>query len=287
MKAAWEALCKRIMEEDCSPYNGQEIVIFGAGDRGKFALFTLRDAGYTVRAFVDDDVSKHGTMFHGLPVIAPSEMHNNDFMIVAIERLELQHQIIKRFPGQYFSTIGAFIYPAQLDRLTELWDSFEDPVSKATLHQFLLAHFEQDKRRFLPVWEPEQYWITGFLNQHQHVFIDAGAYTGDTLEDFVKRTRGIFKSAYCFEPTTSLYWQVLDRARMLEKKWGLGKEKIHVILLVWVTCPPISTSTSRSLTPTVPETRSTMWQRRLGNRSESIPSTISCVGTKSPSSRLT
>ena len=224
----WSNLVARIAEsapKDFKP--NRPIVVFGAGDRGKFAARTLRDRGFNVVAFCDDAQEKWGTEFHGLPVVpsyAVEDMKPEPFVVVAVETTEKQDAILKRlnFMQLDAASVGAFVYPNVVDRIDAVYYSFADERSREVLYHVLLAHYEQDKRHFQPIFEDRQYWCMGFLeNTADHVFVDAGAYTGDTMEDFVRRTHGKFHEIISFEPTKSLFKNVEERKAFLSQRWGL------------------------------------------------------------------
>ena len=232
----WESLRERIGTSPVMGYKpGQPIVVFCAGDRGKFAMRTLRDRGLNVVAFCDDDQKKWGTEFYNLPVVpsyAVEDMKPDPFVVVAVETTEKQEAILKRLDFMQLdaASVGDFVYPEVMDRIDAVYHSLADEQSKEVLYHVLLAHYEQDKRHFQPVFEDRQYWCMGFLaHDDDHVFVDAGAYTGDTMEDFVRRTHGKFHEIISFEPTESLYKNVVERKYFLMDRWQLKEYQITPI----------------------------------------------------------
>jgi len=224
----WEDLAQRIRSHKVTNYEGQPIVIYCAGDRGKYALFTLRDMGYNVVAFADD--AKDGSTFYGLPVIRPAMIPLGSYVVVAVQTVETQRRILSTLRGFASSSIGDFVYPKMMARLDALYYALADDKSRDVLYHVLLAHYEQDSKHFRLIFEDRQYWCMGFLeHSKEHVFVDAGAYTGDTMEDFVRRTRGEFKEIISFEPTPDLKHQARTRADFLIKHWALPLDSICIM----------------------------------------------------------
>lgn len=68
----------------------KDIVIFGAGERGKYCHIRL-GGGYRIIAFCDNDIDKQRQPFCGLPVIPVAELHDMDtgnFMIIICSNYE-------------------------------------------------------------------------------------------------------------------------------------------------------------------------------------------------------
>jgi FkbM family methyltransferase len=227
----WDEL-KEHIHKNRPPYHfpDQPMVVYCAGDRGKYAYFTLRDLGYKVIGFIDDNLSKHGTVFHGLPVFSPKRIPLGAYVVVAVQTVEAQTKIKKTLNFFESATIGEFIYPPVLHRLDAVYHMLADDWSRDVFYHVLRAHYEQDSAYFKIVQEDKQYWCMDFQKHQQknHVFIDAGAYTGDTMMEFAEATNGQFEKIISFEPTPALYLQVLTRKLDVAKKFDLPMDKIDV-----------------------------------------------------------
>jgi FkbM family methyltransferase len=60
-------------------------------------------------------------------------------------------------------------------------------------------------------------------------FIDAGAFTGDTLEKFIQENLGTFESIYAFEPGDRQFGALKSRVSRLISEWAISYNKIHLI----------------------------------------------------------
>ncbi len=61
------------------------------------------------------------------------------------------------------------------------------------------------------------------------VFIDPGAYVGDTLEQYVFMHEGIFDKIYCFEPDSRIFRALSARRRRLNEEWVLDEHQINLV----------------------------------------------------------
>ena len=65
-----------------------------------------------------------------------------------------------------------------------------------------------------------------FFPSFDDIFIDAGAYTGDTLEDFIKINIGTFEKIVCFEPGEAQFQRLKNRKTEILKNWIINEERI-------------------------------------------------------------
>ncbi len=200
------------------------LVLFGAGGLGRKVLAALRNAGIEPLAFTDNKLA--GQVIEGITVLSPSDAAGrygqSAAFVVTIwaswaDTMREQIESLRAFGCQ---SVVSFIpllwkYPHllphtqvdlpsrvldQRDEVRRCFDLWSDEDSRrefiAQLRWRLLGDFETLNP---PV--PGQYWQRDLIClKHDSVFVDAGAFDGDTLEQFVSFTGGQFRAAYAFEP---------------------------------------------------------------------------------------
>ncbi len=97
----------------------------------------------------------------------------------------------------------------------QTYDWLEDEKSKKTMEDYLRGHIELTNFPMMEVWETadvkKQYFPEDIIHlSDQEVFVDCGAYTGDTLDSFLKRT-GNFKKYYALEPDRRLFKELKQK----------------------------------------------------------------------------
>ena len=239
LDSKWEGLKTQILSSRVEDYRqGQPIVVFCAGDRGKFARFTLRDRGYPVAAFCDNSPQKQGTFFHGLPVLGLQDLvfKKDAFVVVAVETLRTQRMILGQLHelGVPAATIGCFLFPEIIGPIDIVYKTLlGDEKSKFVLYQYVLAHYEQESHHFQLVCEDRQYFCLDLppgCPAETEVFLDAGAYNGDTLETYVNERKGVFGKSISFEPTAALFAQLQRRVKSICSTWGIPESKMMTVL---------------------------------------------------------
>lgn len=83
----------------------------------------------------------------------------------------------------------------------KLYQKLSDDTSRRTLENVLRGRLSGEWKYFRDVYAENQYFADDIvkLNQ-QEVFLDIGAYIGDTAESIAKMTGGNYNKIYCFEP---------------------------------------------------------------------------------------
>jgi FkbM family methyltransferase len=74
---------------------------------------------------------------------------------------------------------------------------------------------------------PHQYWQRDIIKMTDNAcFVDAGAFDGDTLAQFVDFTAGRFRSAYLFEPDAANLAAIKERLRSFSETL---RSRVHVL----------------------------------------------------------
>ena len=218
-------------DELASPFN-QSLVLFGAGNLGRKTLRGLRSAGIEPLGFADNTEAIWGKTVDGLPVFSPKEaaerFGNSAAFIMTIWRGEGTDTMAERcqplldlgcakvlnfgvvfwkFP-QAFLPHYSFDLPHKiLEHSDEVMRAFELWVDDASRKEFvaqirwrLTLDFDGLPR---PV-KHEIYFPDDLVNvSDEEVFVDCGAFDGDTMASFLKRRGGSFGKFIAFEADPS------------------------------------------------------------------------------------
>jgi FkbM family methyltransferase len=224
-KQVWE----RSLYDQLAGSAASRIVLYGAGNNGRALLRGLRSLGVEPLAFSDGNPRLWGTEVDGLSVLAPEEAAraygDNSAFVVTIFSPGAE----KAFPAVRnrlvsvgcarvlpFSTLackykGAFLpnYYVDLphkvlcegDLVREAYDLWADDESReeyvaqiewrTSLDYDVLGPPRQDVPYF-----PERL----FARNNDEVFVDCGAFDGDTIRSFLEWSGGEFARIWAFEP---------------------------------------------------------------------------------------
>jgi FkbM family methyltransferase len=208
------------------------IVLFGAGNLGRRTLSLLRARGRDAAAFVDNAPSLWGTVVDGLPVLTAEEatarFATDGLAIVTIWRAEGGHDFLATRDGLWqrgwervesfiplFWSLGADALPyITIDLPTNVLAAADDVLAAADLwadERSLREYVAQVRWRLsgdfaaLSPPDPDQYFAEGVVKlRDDEVFVDCGAFTGDTLLDLAARVDS-WRAYHAFEPDPASY----------------------------------------------------------------------------------
>jgi FkbM family methyltransferase len=208
------------------------IVLVGAGKLGRYTLALLRAHERDVAAFIDNEPDLWGGLVDGVPVLSPTDASSrfagNGLAIVTIWRAEGGHDfLVTRDDLRTFGwhRVESFIplfwgYGSDalpyitIDVPTKVLDARAAVIAAAELwsdERSLSEYVAQVRWRLLGDFaalspaEPNQYFADGLIGVGpDEVFVDCGAFTGDTLLDVAGRVPS-WRAYHAFEPDPASY----------------------------------------------------------------------------------
>lgn len=221
--------CVSIINKNVKP-----VILFGAGFVSQFYLncfikFKLEAPLY----FYDNNSSKWGTKFKGIQVIGFPELkekYNESYILITsnfyademIEQLKREglyenlidptahdriwsllkntiviHQFIFT---DYYNTVES-----NFSKFEATYQMLEDDLSKKIFYDRINYCITSDSRYLAPLKSKDpQYFEKEIIKlSKDEIFVDGGAYIGDTVEEFLIQTNGEFACIYSFEPEIS------------------------------------------------------------------------------------
>ena len=203
------------------------IVLFGAGNLGRRTLSLLRAHGRPAAAFIDNASGLWGTAVDGVPVLsladASARYAAGGLVVVTIWRAEGDHDFcvtrenlrnlgwrrIESFVPLFWGYGAEALPHVTIDLPTKVLEAREDVLSAAALwpeERSLREYVAQIRWRLtadfaaLSPAEPNQYFADSLVRVGpDEVFVDCGAFDGDTLLDFAGRVSS-WRAYHAFEP---------------------------------------------------------------------------------------
>lgn len=232
-----------------------KVILFGAAELGKIYIDLCKKNKIEILALCDNDISKKGKKVKNIRIIAPYDLSGyskkTGFIVTSIHedaiKLQLKNLGFNNiWPHYYFS----ILYPKKF--YNPHWISSIDPIIKnkdKIINCFELLCDLQSKKTLLNVIKyrlllnkkyidaikksiKEEYYdnkIVKFTNKE--IFIDGGAYNGDTLIKFKKLINNNFIHIYAFEPDSFLFDQLkithnsMNDSRITILNYALGDKK--------------------------------------------------------------
>ena len=100
----------------------------------------------------------------------------------------------------------------------EIYDGLADVHSKNILNELMNAKLNVDGKEMLKLSDGRQYFneLTFCADSTNEIFVDCGAFNGDTILKYIAFTNGIYKKIFAFEPNLE------NSLQLKEKIYGLS-----------------------------------------------------------------
>ena len=228
--------------------HSKPVYLFGAGNCGANYLNVLEENEIPVEAFLDDNAQKQKNGFCGKPVLSPEDMvgRNGTILIssygpsILMKRLEkIDPDLPKRvlWSEFYLWEHGLDYYSYYMEHASELekvYSLLEDERSKEVFRNLLnykisrnIHHIEE----ICDLGKYDQYFDMSILRLGQdEVFVDLGAYIGDTVDSFVKHVKnagGSYTHMYAFEPDQGTFQELKKHTAHYENITYVNKGAYH------------------------------------------------------------
>jgi FkbM family methyltransferase len=207
--------------------------LYGLGFLGRWALTDLSGAGLRFNVCFDGNAALAGTRIDGVPVHSAEELAAGrpDFVFISARHAVLP--IANRLAGLGIPHVScdAFYVARDFERFRTIHDTqLNDDRSRAVLRAVMMTMLTGDRKHVTEVFEKDQYFcLPQFCGLEKEVFVDAGAYVGDSLERFIWAHYGVFEKAIAFEPGARQYRALRTRLKRLESEWALDEGSIIAV----------------------------------------------------------
>ncbi len=212
----------------------KEIVVFGACFRGMYVVDLLEKQNIKVTYFCDHDEKKCGQVFYkNIKCITYDELVLLDNVYVIIVTQKNLNAIRDSFNEKNIGNCSAYqiTLKDKKEKVNELFEILDDEESKKTMMNVLKYSINGNVELLKEVYNDNQYFgITDFKEfDVGKVYVDCGAYTGDTLEVVMARFNSVAKKYYAFEPGSKQLNALTIRKNRIIAECALEEDVIETI----------------------------------------------------------
>ena len=205
------------------------IALFGAGQNGVWCLDYLLKNDFKVSYFIDNSKDRQGTYIKGVPVISYGEFLNKNInlpILITAKHAVIQIQnLLKDYPLKI--SFDAWFYHKNKKDYDRVRNLLYDEKSKIVLDNIIKTMQTGNENYCAEIAETNQYFcVPHFFNTGNEVFVDLGAYVGDTIEKFIQSQNGGFRHIYAFEIGNKQLQACKKRIKRLIDEWALHENSI-------------------------------------------------------------
>ena len=197
------------------------VFIYGMGDGALKIMTAFEKYGIPVAGFFASDEFVRGHTFEGHLVHTLSQIENiiDDFVIVLafaagyeslynrINEIARRHMLLA--PDVPVAGDGLFTYRYFLEnkqKFEEVYNMLEDDISRKTYENVLNFKISGKIEYLNECTSPKSEVYESLVHiGNNEIYVDLGAYNGDTVLEFAEAVGGKYKSIYAFEPNPKNY----------------------------------------------------------------------------------
>ncbi len=248
--------------ERAGKLEGKKCVLYGAGKYGKIALKNIQKylPQLEVICFLDDNKIRNNEKIDGLEVLSLNEalekisgefniLITNYYVLSVMKKIEnCKFNIDRVFfvPELLIEDIDNAFLKANKDNLQKAFNYLDDYQSKIIFQCMIEARYTKKLDLLSRTCQRNQYFPEDIFSLNtDEVFVDGGAYDGDTIRQFLKETKHKYKYIYAFEPDSENYKRL--------KKKNMDKNILAYNAGLWEETAEISFSSNKGGSSTVEE----------------------------------
>jgi len=207
--------------------------LYGLGFVGRWALSYLKRRGVRLVSGYDAASAAIGAALDGLPVRTPDGLTSArpDFMFISARHAV--REISARLSGLGIAhvSVDAWHAASDFDSFRHVHDDLlSDDRSRAVLRAVMMTMLSGNARWCAMVFEKDQYFaLPRFCTPTGEIYVDAGAFVGDSVERFIFANNGVFSKIFAFEPGPRQFAALEARTRRLVTEWARDPADIELV----------------------------------------------------------
>ncbi|GHT01615.1 hypothetical protein AGMMS50276_30000 [Synergistales bacterium] len=237
----WKALAALVERESfwlrrqASLLCKRRVAIFSAGATAQsFYNTLLADWGIEAEFFIDNNPDLENKLIHNKAVRRDPWVKIPDFCD--------EYAVIVATSGEYYKQIAAqldeigltaymhydaFVACSLYEQYKSITELLEDDLSKASYLAAIYSLLTGDNR-FIQFRGDPYFDVKGFIRNGAEIIVDAGAFVGDTVEEYFRRGITGLK-IYAFEPSSNVIAALKARVSRLIVEWALKEDDIVIV----------------------------------------------------------
>lgn len=168
-----------------------------------------------------------GGVFYDKPIISPQELAklSNKCVLICSPQIQVINAVMQQLKGLQTKGyhIDEVILKMHKKELLQCFDWLEDEESKEVYSHIIMCRLKNEypHERFISA---EQYFqLREFYQRNSNeIFVDCGAFVGDTIERYIWKKDGVFHKIIAFEPDATNYCAMEARIDRLKKEWNIS-----------------------------------------------------------------
>lgn len=230
-----EDLYKELSDDQLDDIADWEIWVWGMGNTCLLyqeGFKRLEKEHIVVKGYCDT-YSTQG-FFYGKPTVSPSQLAqmNNIIVLICVWNESVLQEVKGLLQNLQMKAFWAdeYILKRHKNEVLHVYDLLEDEYSKKVYANVILCRIRGSFSQWDETIEASYFSVNDSFRKIEpnEIFVDCGAYTGDTLKQYVENCKGVFKKIVAFEPDPNNFSVLQDQVRSLIHDYDLSEDAIRV-----------------------------------------------------------
>ena len=227
---------KSLLDSDIPILKNKDLYIYGTGNTAALFQEGLKREFFNkqIKGYCDSNPNKWGKIIYNKICINPEGLINKDnvLVLICIQQQKPIIEVEKKLQDLNipFCLLEEAILKNHAEEVLSVYDMLNDDLSKNIYANLIYCRIKgvyPDKE--LKTGNQYFCWNELMAREPGNVFVDCGAYVGDSLEQFIWLKKGFIKKIIAFEPERHNYKSLKNRSKRLRKEWMFKHDAITLI----------------------------------------------------------
>lgn len=231
---ALNSCCGNINIEDFTP------IVWGCGNTSMLYQNAFEREKIEPFAYADNNTEKQKSGFMGKRVLCANDLialskdksikpvmvlinSSNPGVVKALEE-QLDNISLKHI------TVDKYLFFKNSDKILKAYDLLSDDTSKFVYETVILGRLNNENIDPKLICDNQYFALPEFsIRSSDEIFVDFGAFVGDSAERYIWERMGVFKKIYAFETDERNFNAMCCRVDRLKREWAIGDDKIELV----------------------------------------------------------
>lgn len=230
---------EKLLEWDCEEIVGKDVYVWGTGNIAQLYFEGLKrlekeeDNSIKIKGYCDNNPEKWNLTFGDKVIYAPKELlvKDNVYFMICSPQKGIVNAIRKQIKeaGKECGLMDEIVLKLHKKEILDCFDNLYDDRSREIYYKVIKSRIDCEPLEEKDVSFRSYFGVYPFGEARANeVFVDCGAFVGDTIENYMFEKNGIFKKIYAFEPDAINRNALKKRINRLSDEWNFELSKVEI-----------------------------------------------------------
>ena len=207
--------------------------VWGTGNTAQLYQEGIKREDINILGYIDNNPDKWGTLFNDKLVFSPEqykEKMDAPILICTAQEnvLSAINEQISPWGGQSYN-FDTVIFAKHKDKLRKVYEMLDNKKSQDIFLEVLCHRLTWEQMHDEYMNDKQYFAVRDFcIRRNNDVFVDCGAFVGDSVEQYIWQMDGVFAKIIAFEIDKGNFKCLQRRTDRLKEEWNIAAEGIEI-----------------------------------------------------------